>query len=152
MRQRLGRLCGRRGRRRLPGAALVEVVVAVLVLGLILVYVPPVLGLIVHSQFSWSEQRVAESLSRNQMEYVKVARYIPGNATDPLPEYATVPAPDGSYEIDVTAQPVDPDTKDPLVAGDDEGMQEITVQVYHGDLLVLETVNYKVDRLDVLAL
>lgn len=132
--------------------ALPEVVVAVIILALILVYVPPVLGLIVQAQFSWSEQRVAESLSRNQMEYVKVAGYIFGNETHPLPEYATVPTPDESYVVDVVAQPVDPGTKAPLAAGEDQGMQVVIVRIFHSEEMVLETSNYKVDRLDVLSI
>jgi len=146
-RSRQGRVC--RGR---TGVALTEAVVAVTVLALILATVPPVLVLLVQSQFHWSEQRVAESLSRNQVEYVKVAAYIPGNQTHPLPEYATVLTAGSTYDVNVIAQPIDPDTKLPLQGGDDEGMQEITVQVYHTERLVLQTVNYKIDRLDVLSL
>ena len=136
------------------GATLVEVVIAVVVLAVILASIPPVLVLITHSQFSWTEQRIAESLTRNQMEYVKVASYIAGNETDPLPQYAEVPTPDDTYEIDIVAQPVDAQTKEPLDPGlgvYDEGIQDITVSIHHADRLVLQTKNFKVDRLDVLA-
>lgn len=133
------------------GVALTEVVVAIIVLALILAAVPPVLALILHSQFSWTEQRVAESLTRNQVEYIKAAEYIPGNSTHPLPVYTQVPKPDDTYEIIITAQPIDPDTKAPLPDGEDESVQEITIQVYHVDRLVLRTVNYKVDRLGIRA-
>jgi len=134
------------------GVALTEVVVAIVVLALIVGSVPPVLLLITKSQFSWHEQRVAESLSRNQMEYIKVAMYEDGNATYPLlPQYAEVPRPD-TYDIVIVAQPIDPVTKLPLASGQDKGIQEITVSIYHVDRLVLQTRNYKVDRLDVLAL
>jgi hypothetical protein len=68
-----------------------------------------------------------------------------------LPQYAEVPTSDDSYDIDIVAQPVDPTTREPLVA-DDQGIQEITISIYHADRLVLQTKNYKVDRLDVLAL
>jgi len=134
------------------GVALTEVVVAIVVLALIVGSVPPVLLLITKSQFSWHEQRVAESLTRNQMEYIKVAMYEDGNATYPLlPQYAEVPRPD-TYDIVIVAQPIDPVTKLPLASGQDKGIQEITVSIYHVDRLVLQTRNYKVDRLDVLAL
>jgi len=144
------------------GATLVEVVIAVVVLALITASIPPVLVLITHSQFSWTEQRVAESLTRNVVEYVKVAEYIPGNGTQPLPEYIDEEqegklVPDETYDIDVGAQPIDPEDPeraplDPALGVYDKGVQEITVSIYHVDRLVLQTKNYKVDRLDVLAL
>ena len=149
MLKRMGRVCRKALLGSSRGATLVEVVIAVVVLGLITASVAPVLVLITKSQFSWSEQRIAESLTRNQVEYVKVAAYIPGNET--LPQYAEVPRPD-TYDIVIVAQPIDPVTKLPLASGQDEGIQEITVSIYHVDRLVLQTKNYKVDRLDVLAL
>lgn len=133
------------------GVALSEVVVAIIVLALILAAVPPVLALILHSQSSWTEQRVAESLTRNQIEYIKAAEYIPGNETHPQPVYTPVPKPDETYEIIITAQPIDPVTKAVLPDGEDENVQEITIQIYHVDRLVLQTVNYKVDRLGIRA-
>ena len=149
MLKRIGRICPKALFGGTKGAALIEVVIAVVVLGLITASIAPVLLLITKSQFSWSEQRVADSLTRNQMEYIKVVTYIPGNET--LPQYAEVPTPDDTYDIDIVAQPVDPATREPLVA-DDQGIQEITISIYHADKLVLQTKNYKVDRLDVLAL
>ena len=91
------------------------------------------------------------------MEYVKVAKYIGGNETNPLPEYTEVPTPDDTYEIDIVAQPIDPVTKAELPLESkpdvyDDKLQEITVSIYHVDRLILRTTNYKVDRLDVLAL
>lgn len=92
------------------------------------------------------------------MEYIKVISYEPGNGTNP--EYYMEPVeaytPD-TYEIRVVAQPIDPVTKEelPLVSEPDKydkGLQEITVSIYHVDRLILRTTNYKVDRLDVLAL
>ncbi len=145
----IGQICRKALFSNSSGATLVEVIIAVVVLALITASVAPVLVLITKSQFSWTEQRVAESLTRNQIEYIKVATYIPGNQT--LPQYAEVPTPDDTYDIDILAQPVDPVTRKQLVAGD-QGIQEITISIYHADKLVLQTKNYKVDRLDVLAL
>ena len=149
MLKRIKRICRKALFSNSSGATLVEVVIAVVVLALITVSVAPVLLLITKSNFSWSEQRIAESLTRNQMEYIKVASYIPGNGT--LPQYAEVPTPDDSYDIDIFAQPVDPIDKSPLPEGQDEGVQEITVTIKHVDRDVLVTKSYKVDRLDVLA-
>ena len=133
------------------GVALTEVSVAIVVLALILAAIPPVLVLILHSQFSWNEQRVAESLTRNQIEYIKAVQYIPGNATHPQPEYATVPKPNETYDIVIVAQPIDPSTKAPLPDGQDEDIQEIIIRIYHDDRLILQTTSYKVDRLGILA-
>ena len=111
------------------GVALTEVVVAVIVLALILAAVPPVLVLILHSQHSWTEQRVAESLTRNQIEYIKAAEYVAANETQP--SYTAVPTPDGTYDVIIIAQPIDPATKDDLPEGDDYGVQKITILIKH---------------------
>ncbi len=88
------------------GATLVEVVIAVVVLGLITSSVPPVLILLNNSQFKWNEQTVAESLVRTQIEYIKGCPYISGNATVPNPVYTTVPVPSDGYQIVVEAIPL----------------------------------------------
>jgi len=204
------------------GTTLVEVVIAVVVLGLITSSVPPVLILLNNQQFKWNEQTVAESLVRTQIEYIKGCPYIPGNASVPNPEYTTVPVPSDGYQIVVEAVPlkildleevtgehlgrashgngddvftteqtiVEVDSvycggqvlsegssgyeielgqvviKDDDLEGDvsidywyrphvpvnfadseqDQGLQEITVSVYHVGKLVLSAKNYKVDR------
>jgi hypothetical protein len=46
----------------------------------------------------------------------------------------------------VSAVPIDPDTYDPLIPGDDEDIQEITVKVYHNGELEVTTESYKVKR------
>ena len=158
MLKRIGRCLRKKLLRSSSGVALTEVVIAVVILALIVASVPPVLLVIVKSQFSWSEQRVAESLSRNQMEYIKVAMYEDGNVMYPLlPVYAEIDLSDEAletYEIDVVAQPIDPDTYMPITTGPpwDLGIQEITVSISHAGRSVLQTTSYKVDRLDVLAL
>jgi len=146
-------------RRSSRGATLVEVVIAVVVLGLITSSVPPVLIMLNNQQFKWNEQTVAESLVRSQIEYIKGCPYIYGNATVPNPVYKTVLdtdgnmtalVPDEDYRINVIAQPIHIDSgtqvHSPLPSGQDEGIQEITVQVYHVNKLVLSVKAYKVDR------
>jgi type II secretory pathway pseudopilin PulG len=132
------------------GATFVEVVIAIVVLGLITASVIPTLLIINKDEFRRDEQKIAESLTRNQLEYIKSVPYIYGNATDPYPEYTEVPAPDASYDIELLVQPItiDPATQEHeyLPAGQDEGIQEITITIYHVDKMVLETKNYKVDR------
>ena len=132
------------------GTTLVEVVIAVVILGLITSSVPPVLIMLNNQQFKWNEQTIAESLVRTQIEYIKGSPYIYGNTTVPNPVYATVPVPSDGYRINVIAQPIHIDSgtqvHSPLPSGQDEGIQEITVQVYHVNKLVLSVKAYKVDR------
>ncbi len=146
----IGRICPKNLFRGTKGVALVEVVIAVVVLGLITASVPPVMVLITNAEFRRNEQKVGESLTRNQIEYIKSASYIAGNDTNPEPEYALVPVPNETYDIEVMAVPItiDPVTREhtELPEGEDEGIQEITVRVYHVDKLVVETRNYKVER------
>lgn len=136
------------------GATLVEVLIAIAILGLITSAIMPVLLMLNKAEFKWTEQTVAESLIRTQVEYIKGCSYIDrdGNLTDPWSPYATVPPPDPSYEIEVVAQPIHIDTStNPsghtyLSLGDDEGIQEIQINIYHVDRLVVSAKNYKVDR------
>jgi type II secretory pathway pseudopilin PulG len=132
------------------GTTFVEVVIAIIVLGLITAAIAPTLMMINKAEFRRGEQKIAESLTRNQLEYIKSVPYIYGNLTDPYPAYTEVPAPDGSYDVELIVQPItiNPVTQEhsPLDPGQDEGIQEITVQIYHVDKMVLETKNYKVDR------
>jgi len=154
MLKRIRRICPKALFGGTKGAALVEVVIAVVVLGLITASVPPVLVLIGDAEFRRNEQAVAESLTRNVMEYVKSTSYIAGNGTIHEPQYLSVERekqliPNETYDIEVIARPVyvDPDTQvHSYLVGVDGGIQEITVRVYHVDKLMVETKNYKVDR------
>jgi type II secretory pathway pseudopilin PulG len=156
MLDRCGQIIRRSVRRRSLGATLVEVVIAVVVLGLLTSAVPPVLVMVTKAEYRRDERRVAEALIRMQMEYVKSAAYVHnyGNETERV--YAVVPVPDESYLVNVDVVPVhiDPETRahTPLAAALDEGIQEITVEVYHVDknvgmdTPVLAAKDYKVDR------
>jgi len=159
------RICCNSLHRSSRGAALIEVVIAIVVLGLITSSVPPVLILLNDQQFKWNEQTVAESLVRTQFEYIKGSPYIYGNATVPNPVYTTVPVPSDGYRIDVIARPVlilPAPTPSPMPSpaptpihqyvdfnqpgAKDLVMQDISVNVYHVDKLVLSVKAYKVDR------
>lgn len=149
------------------GSTLVEVVIAIVVLGLITSSVPPVLIMLNNQQYRWNEQTIAESLVRTQIEYIKGCPYIYGNATVPNPVYPTVAVPTDGYLIDVIARPImiiplaaPTPTPGPSPAptpvhqyvdftqagASDVGIQELTVQVYHENKLVLSVKAYKVDR------
>jgi len=104
------------------GATLVEVVIAIVVLGLITASVPPVLIMLNNSQFRWNEQAVAESLVRTQFEHIKGCSYICANVNNSISEggvtvlkpsdsYMTVPVlPDNSYEVKIIVKPMQTDT------------------------------------------
>jgi prepilin-type N-terminal cleavage/methylation domain-containing protein len=148
MLRRVARTFGRSCRARLRGFTLPEVLIAVVVLGLLTATIPPLMIMMTRAEFSRNEHRIAESLTRNQIEYIKSVDYkAAANSTAP---YGTVPVPNQTYEIDLAVQPihVDPVTLDHEVLpyGQDEGIQEVTVGVYHADRLVIETRAYKVDR------
>lgn len=144
------------------GFTLTEVVIAVAVLALILAAVTPVLASITNYRFRWNEQRVAENLARNHIEYVKVKPYIEANSTVPNPVYVSgnetaLVKPNPSWDIIVKAVPVQLITDgtgsttreviDFIPSGEvDQGIQEIQVTVYHVDQKILETTDYKVDR------
>ena len=161
------RICCKGLRHSSRGATLIEVVISVIVLALITSSVPPVLIMLNNQQYNWNEQTVAESLVRTQIEYIKGCPYIYGNATVPNPVYPTVAVPTDGYVINVVARPI---TITPIPAptptpgpspaptpmhqyvdftqagASDVGIQEITVQVYHENKLVLSVTAYKVDR------
>jgi prepilin-type N-terminal cleavage/methylation domain-containing protein len=134
------------------GSTLLEVLIAVAVLGLITASIFPVFIMLNKAEFKWTQQTVSESLIRTQVEYIKGCPYIYGNSSAPNPPYDTVPPPDPSYEIDVVAQPIHIDTSTTppghwdLPAGQDEGIQKITIQIKHVGNLVTSVTNYKVDR------
>ena len=138
-----------RGRK---GSTLLEVMIAVAVLGLITASIFPVFIMLNKAEFKWTQQTVSESLIRTQVEYIKGCPYIYGNISAPNPTYDAVPPPDPSYKIDVVAQPIHIDTSTTppghwdLPAGQDEGIQKITIQIKHVGNLVTSVTNYKVDR------
>ena len=148
LKQRCQRICRRALFADSKGFTLIEVVIAIVVLGLVGVSIPAVMVMVADADFRWNEQIIAETLTRNQMEYIKSGEYDDGDGTYPV--YGVVPVPNDTYEIEITARPIhiDPGTRvhQELPEGQDEGIQEITVRVFHADSLVLETRNYKVDR------
>ncbi len=117
------------------GAALLETVVALVIMGAIAVAF--LTGLAVSSRASviTDEQTTAESLARRQMEWVKNTAYVhsANGYTPPAPsgdEYA-------GYTSVVAAQPLhDPDA----------GIQRITVAVSRNGREIFSLQSYKVSR------
>ena len=150
---------GRRAVRRLvrgseTGSTFVEVLVAVTILGLIAASIPPAIIFSTKSVFAQKERTIAEYLTRNQVEYIKSSAYISGEVgpwdPDGYPDYSEVPVPDNTYEILVSARPIDVNDvtgehEGYLGPGLDEGIQEITIEVRHVGDEVLTTRAYKVE-------
>lgn len=126
------------------GLTLVEVLVALAILGLVGVIFLSGLGTSFVTTTVNQERIDAEGLAKSQMEYVKSQDY--DDVHNP-PQYAVIAAgsiPPG-YFIAVIAQRLDPLNDG---TGNDDGIQKITVNVYKGQdaggQLLITLVGYKV--------
>ncbi len=116
------------------GFALIEVIIAVALLGIISVAFLGALATASKAIFVSDERATAESLARSQMEYIKIQDYD-ATSYDPAPipdEYAGYSATIDANELAV-------------------GPQKITVKIYHHDDAhvnppVIKLEGYKVDR------
>jgi len=156
-----GGICRRVLLRSSVGFTLVEVVIAMLVLGLAVGGVLTTMVVVFNMQTHQDQQRVAEYLTRNAFEYIKTQPYIWGNVTSSPtqkgypPYYEPVPSTE-NYYLDTVAIPIDKVTYEPLPVlfgprVDDQGIQKIIISVYSGlktenSAPFLVTTNYKVFR------
>ena len=124
------------------GTSLVEVLLALAILGAIVVSLFIALNVSHRTTFSVNRQTTAESLTRAELEYVKSCDY--DDINNP-PDYGVDPTLDipTNYFIDVTAERLDPEGDG---TGNDDGIQKITVKVYYDGELVVTTESYKVRR------
>jgi len=148
------------------GFTLIEVIIAVALLGIIAIAFLGGLATASRAIFIADERATAESLARTEMEYVKNCDYETYDPGD-LPLYTK----DGEgssthpdYFIWVDAFPIDPDTGELLINPDtgdflinpdtgepyeDKDIQKIIVTVKHGTQAVKEVItleDYKVNR------
>lgn len=132
------------------GLTLVEVVIAVALFGIIAAALFMALNVSLKATDTTNRLTTAESLTRTVLEFVKSRDYddtgSPDYQDDVNLEIAAgrIPVPAG-YTITVIAVPIDPETHDPLLSGD-QGMQKITVEVRFEGELVVATEAYKVSR------
>ena len=131
-----------RGRSR--GFSMLEVVIAIALLGIIAVSVLSALQTAALALISADRRATAESIARTQMEYVRYSEYddYDDEPGDPHPEYSLDPQitplpPD--FSVNTTAirlnKDVDPD--------DDDGIQAITVTVSHDGRVLVTLEDYK---------
>ena len=126
------------------GLTLLEVVIAVALFGIIAAGLFMALNVSLKATATTDRLTIAESLTRSELEYIKACPY--DSSLDPgHPQYDVDPSltiPSG-YTIEVTAERLDP-------KGDgfdnDDGIQEVTVEVYFEGELVVSTDAYKVNR------
>ncbi len=140
------------------GQTLVEVLIAIVILGM--VAVPFLTSLSVSSRAIMvaDDKAAAESLVRSELEYVKESPYnftgfsykIPATPNNPPPWDSSRIALDScyaGYSVNVTGVPIDPDTGEALAnPQNDKHIQNITVVVYHENTSVLAMSTYKTDR------
>jgi prepilin-type N-terminal cleavage/methylation domain-containing protein len=139
------------------GQTLLEVLIAIVILGMIAVPFLTALSVSSRAIMVADDKAAAESLIRSELEYVKDSPYnftgfsyvIPATPDNPPPWDSSRIALDDcyiSYSVNVTGVPISPDTGAPLPPGEDLHIQKITVVVYHGNRTVLAMSTYKADR------
>jgi prepilin-type N-terminal cleavage/methylation domain-containing protein len=122
------------------GFSLIEVLLAIAILGIIVPVIPAALSVANRTTMISNEHTVAESLARSQMDYVQNQSYDSQNST---PEYLVLPDLPVGYSI-VTPMAT---RLDPLGDGTarDDNLQRITVTVKRGTKTLYTLVSNKVN-------
>ena len=151
------------------GVGLIEVLIALAILGIVAVAFLGGLATALHATFIADERSVAQSLAQSQMEYVKNQGYEDAESSSEVTYNKTAQIPQG-YSIrgihregytttgidyahtsnDIIGVPWNPDSGTPSDV--DDGIQKITIIIYHpydvdnpaNKVLTLE--DYKVNR------
>jgi Tfp pilus assembly protein PilV len=116
------------------GQIMIEVLVALAILGIVAVAFLTALTTTSVALIIADQKTTAESLARSELEFIGTQGY-------PIYDYETSV---DNYTLKVYAVFIDPQTHE--AQEEDEGMQEITVEVYQEDKLVNTTRNYKTER------
>lgn len=119
------------------GFTLIEVTIAIALLGIIAVTILTALSTASVALIIADRRATAESLARSQMEYVKNQAYQGLYIDYHKPahgEYAQIGGYTANYVVNTTVEPIDPDNYVPYtenggVFADDKGIQKITVTV-----------------------
>lgn len=140
------------------GIGLIEVLIALAILGIIAIAFLGALATASKAIFTADERATAESLARSEMEYVKDQNYelyVPSDR----PSYTKDDVESSThldYFISIDAFPIDPETGQLLVDSDgefldeedtDEGIQQIIITIRHQNKPEVITLKgYKVNR------
>jgi len=122
------------------GFSLIEVVIAIALIGIIAVAVLSALSTASIALIIADKRATAESLARSQLEFVKNQLY--DDITTPDPQYSLIDSafiPDG-YNINIEAVRLNPEGDSP---NDDDGIQKIKVTVSYDGKAVITMDNYK---------
>jgi len=122
------------------GFSLIEVLLALGLIGVFAISVPGALSGASRATTSMSERTTAQTLARSQMDYIQNQPYDSVNAT---PQYAVIRDIPGSYSV-VTPFAVRLDPRGDGTSTDD-GLQEITVTVRHNGRDIYTVTDYKVN-------
>jgi len=133
MRHARALLCRLVGRE--EGTTLLEILVALVLLGVISVAFLSALMTTARSSYSADQRAMAESLARSQMEYVKSTTYVAGATQYPVSP--TMTAPQGWIVPPATAE---------ALSSPDGGIQRVTVEVERNGITVVTLQGYKVNR------
>lgn len=122
------------------GFSLIEVLLALALIGVLGTAIPSALSGANRATITAKQHTTAESLARSQMDYVQNQPYDTDNVT---PVYALIPEIPVPYSI-VTpmAQRLDPRGDG---TANDDGLQQITVTVKHGEKIVFTLVDVKLN-------
>jgi prepilin-type N-terminal cleavage/methylation domain-containing protein len=123
------------------GFSLMEVMVAIALMGIVAVAFLGALSTGSKAIFIADERATAESLARSQMEYVKNQDYIDYSKSGHA-EYQKITPPSG-YAIELSVTLLDPKNDG---ATNDDGIQKITVIVKHQDKVVVTLEGYRSAR------
>ena len=112
------------------GIGLIEVIIALAILGIIAVAFLSGLSTSLKAVLISDERSTALALAQGQMEYVKSLAYDESTEPD-HPQYVenTDLTPSG-YTVDISAERLDPEGDG---TADDDGLQKITITVYHSE-------------------
>jgi len=127
------------------GFSMLEVVIAIALLGIIAVSVLSALQTAALALISADRRATAESLARTQMEWIRYSDYD-DDLTEGHPEYSLDPQIPSTlppnFTVVTTAIRLDPDNDGD---NDDDGIQQITVTVSHEDIVVVNLEDFKRD-------
>ena len=134
------------------GFALIGVLVAIAILGLVAVIFAGGISTGAKAVFVSDERATAESLAKSQLESIKNQLYIDYSGEGHY-DYEPIDHPDHpNFTINLSVVPFDPDTGVPYnesggVFDGDDGIQKITATIDHNDKDAVVTLeDYKVNR------
>jgi len=138
------------------GFSLVEALIAMVILGAISGAFLNGLGTAYKADLLANQKTSAESLVRTEFEYIKDSPYWaygfsyeipapPGTVPPWDADHDALPADYQGYSIEVLGQQINPSTRLTYI-GPDMGIQLITIDVYHGNTLMVSSSTYKILR------